>query len=84
MIFPVIVEDQEEESGLFPVYCPGFPGAVSQGTSKEDAVRNIKEALIGLLKSYRSSGEEIPMSYIDLKDSLYWVEVHEGELTDGM
>jgi len=75
---PVIVEAKEEESGLHPVYCPVLPGACSQGTSKEDALKNIKEALTGVMEAYLSYGEEIPMlsnDEIDPKAKLDWVTI---------
>ncbi len=33
------------EVGYWVVECPSLPGCVSQGKSKEDALRNIKEAI---------------------------------------
>ncbi len=72
---PVIVEAKDEESGFHPVYCPILPGAASQGTSKKDALKNIKEALTGVMEAY---GEEIPMlsnDEIDPKAKLDWVIV---------
>ncbi|MBW2068047.1 MAG: type II toxin-antitoxin system HicB family antitoxin [Deltaproteobacteria bacterium] len=39
----VILEPSED--GGYTVYVPGLPGCVSEGDSKEEALRNIKEAI---------------------------------------
>ena len=43
MKYTVIIE-QGRESGCV-VYCPALKGCVSQGETKEDALKNIKEAM---------------------------------------
>jgi predicted RNase H-like HicB family nuclease len=35
-----------EDNGWYSVYCPTIPGCVSQGESREDAIENIKEAML--------------------------------------
>ena len=39
----VILEPQEE--GGFTVYVPSLPGCISQGETKAEALKNIKEAI---------------------------------------
>jgi len=39
----VILEKQEE--GGYTAYIPSLPGCVSQGETKEEALKNIKEAI---------------------------------------
>lgn len=39
----VILEPQEE--GGYTVYAPSLPGCISEGDSKEEAIRNITEAI---------------------------------------
>ena len=43
MKIKVILEEQEE--GGYTVYAPSLPGCISQGDSKEEALKNIKEAI---------------------------------------
>ena len=43
MEIKVILEAQEE--GGFTVYVPSLPGCISQGNTREEALRNIKEAI---------------------------------------
>ncbi len=35
------------ESGFWVAECPSLPGCVSQGDTKESAIRNIREAIEG-------------------------------------
>ncbi|MFH1053718.1 MAG: type II toxin-antitoxin system HicB family antitoxin [Candidatus Woesearchaeota archaeon] len=43
MKLTVVLEEQEE--GGFTVYVPILPGCISQGNNKEEALKNIKEAI---------------------------------------
>ena len=43
MKLTVILEKQEE--GGYTVYVPSLPGCISQGETKEEALKNIKEAI---------------------------------------
>ena len=46
--FTVILEP--EEDGGYSVHCPALPGCSSQGDTLEEALDNIKEAILGVLK----------------------------------
>lgn len=43
MKLTVVLEQQEE--GGYTVYVPSLPGCISQGETKEEALKNIKEAI---------------------------------------
>jgi predicted RNase H-like HicB family nuclease len=43
LIFKVVLELAEE--GGYVVYVPSLPGCISEGDSKEEALKNIKEAI---------------------------------------
>jgi predicted RNase H-like HicB family nuclease len=43
MIFNVTID--RDEDGVWVVECPAIPGCVSQGTTKEEALENVKEAI---------------------------------------
>lgn len=49
MKFKVVI--QEAEEGGYIVSCPALPGCHSQGETIEEALENIKEAIIGCLES---------------------------------
>lgn len=48
------------EDGFRIAECPGLPGCVSQGESKKEASRNIREATEGCIGVLREEGEAIP------------------------
>ena len=43
MKFNISIE--RDEDGVWITECPSIPGCVSQGTTREEAVENIKEAI---------------------------------------
>jgi predicted RNase H-like HicB family nuclease len=43
MKFPVTID--RDEDGIWVVQCPSIPGCVSQGTTKEEALTNIRDAI---------------------------------------
>lgn len=49
MNFKVVL--QEAEEGGYVVSCPAIPGCHSQGDNMEEALKNIKEAIVGCLES---------------------------------
>lgn len=43
MKLTIVLEPQEE--GGYTAYVPSLPGCISQGETKEEAIKNIKEAV---------------------------------------
>ena len=43
MKFPVTID--RDEDGVWVVECPSIPGCVSQGQTRDEALRNIEEAI---------------------------------------
>jgi antitoxin HicB len=60
MQFRVIVE--QDEDSVFVAECPSLPGCVSQGTTRTEALVNIKDAMEGYLEILRQHNEPIPPS----------------------
>jgi len=48
MKFNVILE--QDEDNMWIVECPTIPGCISQGSSKEEALENIKDAITTCLE----------------------------------
>jgi len=44
------VKIEQDEKGYFVAEVPALPGCFSQGKTKEDAIKNIKEAIAGWLE----------------------------------
>lgn len=53
------------EDGFWVAECPSLPGCVSQGTSREEAVRNIKEAIEGYVLVLKEDGLPVPEEKFD-------------------
>jgi predicted RNase H-like HicB family nuclease len=58
MKYRVLIE--QDEDGVFVAEVPSLPGCVSQGTSREEATDNIKEAITLYLESLEAHDEPIP------------------------
>ena len=52
---------EADEDGFIVASCPQLPGCHSQGRSRQEAVRNIGEAIRGYITSMKHYGEEIPV-----------------------
>ena len=58
MKLPVTLERGDD--GMIVAECPGIPGCVSQGRTEEEALANIREAIIGCLEVRAEQG--IPLT----------------------
>ncbi len=54
MTYRVVLERTEEG---FSVHCPGLPGCWSQGTTEQQALENIKDAIQEYLAAVRDAVE---------------------------
>ena len=59
MKFRVLIEPDED--GVFVAECPTLPGCVSQGTTRDEAITNIKDAIAGYLASLKKHNEPAPL-----------------------
>ena len=48
------------ESGYWVAECPSLPGCISQGTTKEEAIANVREAIEGYILALKGDG--LPVS----------------------
>ena len=60
MRFRIIFE--KDEDGIFVAECPTLPGCISQGKTRMEALRNIKDAIRGYIESLKKHNEPIPPS----------------------
>lgn len=56
--FKVFLEP--DETGGYVITCPSLPGCYSQGETVEEALENIKEAILLCLEDMEAEGETIP------------------------
>jgi len=52
----------QDEDGMFVAECPSLPGCISQGKTRAEAIKNIKDAIAGYIESLQKHGEPIPPS----------------------
>lgn len=64
---------QRENDGGYVVSVPALPGCVSQGDSREEALKNIEEAIELYLEDVKAAGEPVPA-----EDGREYVEVTAG------
>lgn len=51
---------EQDEDGVFVATVPELPGCVSDGKSRREALKNIKEAIAAYLASLKKHKEPIP------------------------
>lgn len=60
MKFRIIIE--QDEDGMFVAECPSLPGCISQGKTRKEAMKNIRDAVRGYIESLKKHDEAIPPS----------------------
>jgi predicted RNase H-like HicB family nuclease len=53
------------ENGFWVAECPSLPGCISQGDTKESAIKNIREAIEGYILALQDDGLTIPPERFD-------------------
>jgi len=54
------------EDGYWVVECPSLPGCISQGKTREEAIRNIKEAIDGYVAALEEDGLPVPEDRLEI------------------
>ncbi len=54
------------EDGYWVAECPTLLGCISQGETKEEAIRNIHEAIAGYITALEEDGLPVPEERFDL------------------
>ena len=53
------------DDGYWVAECPSLPGCVTQGANREEAIRNIKEAIEGYILVLQEDGLPVPEDKLD-------------------
>lgn len=56
----------QDEDGYFVVEVPSLPGCISQGETRDEALRNIKEAIDLHIEVLRERGQPVPDDNIEV------------------
>ena len=51
---------QRDEDGVYVAEVPSLPGCVSQGTTRAEALDNVREAIALYLESLKAHGDPVP------------------------
>jgi predicted RNase H-like HicB family nuclease len=65
MKLPVTLE--RDETGMIIAECPAIPGCVSQGHTEEEAIANIREAIVGCLEVRAAQGLPLTVRTVDVE-----------------
>ncbi|MBN2580726.1 MAG: type II toxin-antitoxin system HicB family antitoxin [Pirellulales bacterium] len=52
----LLVTLERDESGMVVVECPAIPGCISQGKTEDEALTNIREAIVACLEARAEHG----------------------------
>ena len=58
----------KEPEGGYVVRCLELPGALSQGETEEEALANVKEAVLTILDMMREQGEPVPTQPAEIRE----------------
>jgi antitoxin HicB len=59
MRYTVVLEPDDEGRG-YTVRVPALPGCISEGTTREEALENAREAILGFVEGLHKAGELVP------------------------
>jgi len=59
MKYRILIE--QDEDGMFVADVPSLPGCISQGSTRYEALENIKEAITGYIESLKKHNEPVPL-----------------------
>ena len=54
------------EDGGWVVECPTLPGCISQGKTKQEAIENIREAILAYIDALQEDGLPVPEERFDV------------------
>ena len=61
----LLVTVERNETGTFVVECPSIPGCISQGKTEQEAIANIREAIVGCLEA--RAANQMPLT-VDVRE----------------
>jgi len=64
MRLPVTLE--RDETGMIVAECPAIPGCVSQGNTEEEALVNIRDAIVGCLEVRAEQGLPLTVRTVEV------------------
>lgn len=65
MTFQVLLEPSDE--GGFTATVPALPGCISEGDTREEALRNVREAIALYLEPVEDDGEAVDAEFVRIE-----------------
>ncbi|HEV8640674.1 MAG TPA: type II toxin-antitoxin system HicB family antitoxin [Methylomirabilota bacterium] len=62
-----LVTLDRDEKGWVVVECPALPGCVSQGRTIDEALRNVREAILASLETRRAQGLPVALDVVEVE-----------------
>ena len=59
-----------EPEGGFSILSTNFPSAMSQGETKEEAIKNLKESFYGVVECMKEDGKPIVWEQVEIDDDI--------------
>lgn len=59
---------QKEHHGGYVVRCLELPGALSQGETEDEALANIKDAILTIIDMMQEQGEPVPTQPAEIRE----------------
>ena len=53
------------QDGFYVAECPSLPGCVSQGSTREEAITNVREAIRAYIAALEADGLPVPEEHFD-------------------
>ena len=69
-VLKLLVTLEPGEDGYIIAECPAIPGCATQGKSEEEALANIKEAIVGCLKVRQEMGLPLTVETYEVEVAL--------------
>lgn len=63
----IVFDMQSEQEGGYTITVPSLPGCISYGTTFEEAIEMIKDAMAGWLETAREEGIPVPDQFESLQ-----------------
>jgi predicted RNase H-like HicB family nuclease len=62
--YRVIIE--KDEDGVFVAKVPNLPGCATEGKTREELMKNVKEAIQAYLEALKQHGDPVPIEMVQI------------------
>jgi predicted RNase H-like HicB family nuclease len=66
----LVVTLERDETGMIVAECPAIPGCISQGKTEDEALDNIREAIIACVEARAANGMPVTVAIREVEVSV--------------